>query len=36
VARDILSGEKKKKNQFTEFEQNQYDWDQLEEELLKN
>lgn len=36
VAKDILSGEKKKKNQFTEFEQNQYDWDQLEEELLKN
>lgn len=36
VAKDILTGEKKKKNQFTEFEQNQYDWDQLEEELLKN
>ena len=34
VAKDILSGEKKKKNQFTEFEQNQYDWDQLESELL--
>ena len=34
VAKDILSGEKKKKNQFTEFEQNQYDWDQLESELF--
>jgi hypothetical protein len=34
VAKDILFGEKKKKNQFTEFEQNQYDWDRLESELL--
>lgn len=37
AAKDILKGEKKQKgkNQFTEFEQNQYDWDQLEAELLK-
>lgn len=35
VAKDILKGEKKK-NQFTEFEQNQYDWDELEKELLQN
>ena len=36
VAKDILKGEKKpkKKNQFTDIEQNQYDWDALEEELL--
>lgn len=36
VAKDILKGEKKKKNQFVEFEQNQYDWDSLEEDLLNN
>ena len=36
VARDILQGGKKpkKKNQFTDIEQNQYDWDALENELL--
>ena len=36
VAKDILKGEKKpkKKNQFTDIEQNQYDWDALEAELL--
>ena len=39
VAKDILTGEKKragKKSQFNQFSQNDYDWDQLEEELLKN
>lgn len=37
VARDILKGEKKRKgkqNQFNQFDQNDYDWDQLESELL--
>ena len=39
TAKDILTGAKKragKKNQFNQFSQNDYDWDQLEEELLKN
>ncbi len=34
VARDILQGGKKQKNQFNQFSQNQYDWDSLEEDLL--
>ena len=37
VAKDILTGEKKraeKQNQFNQFSQNSYDWDQLEAELL--
>ena len=37
IAKDILKGEKKragKKNQFNEFQQNEYDWNQLESELL--
>ena len=37
IARDILRGEKKragKKNQFNEFQQNEYDWNQLESEIL--
>lgn len=37
IAKDILKGEKKragKKNQFNEFRQNEYDWNQLESELL--
>lgn len=37
IARDILKGERKKKgkqNQFNQFSQNDYDWDQLEAELL--
>lgn len=36
VAKDILTGEKKRAGKFNEFLQNEYDWDQLEEELLKN
>ena len=36
VARDILQGGKKQKNQFNQFSQNQYDWDVLEEDLLNN
>ena len=36
VARDILQGGKKRKNQFNQFSQNQYDWDALEEDLLNN
>lgn len=37
IAKDILKGEKKragKKNQFNEFQQNEYDWNQLESEIL--
>ena len=37
VAKNLLKGEKKKtgkKNQFTDFNQNDYDWAQLESELL--
>lgn len=40
VARDILKGEKKRSSQrgnaFNDFEQNNYEWDALEEELLDN
>ena len=40
VAKDILKGEKKKKtpeqNPFNQFEQNQYDFDELEKEILGN
>ena len=36
VARDVLQGGKKQKNQFNQFSQNQYDWDVLEEDLLNN
>ena len=36
VARDVLQGGKKRKNQFNQFSQNQYDWDALEEDLLNN
>jgi hypothetical protein len=39
VARDILKGEKKKKpekNQFNNFEQNEYDFDTLESEIVQN
>lgn len=41
VAKDILKGEKKKRkapeqNPFNQFEQNQYDFDELEKELLRN
>lgn len=37
VTKDILTGKKKreKKNQFNEFPQNEYDWDQLESEILQ-
>ena len=37
IAKDILKGEKKragKRNQFNEFQQNEYDWNQLESEIL--
>lgn len=37
IAKDILKGEKRragKKNQFNEFQQNEYDWNQLESEIL--
>lgn len=36
VAKDILEGRKRKEkqNQFNQFDQNDYDWDQLESELL--
>lgn len=34
IARDVLQGGKKQKNQFNQFSQNQYDWDSLEEDLL--
>lgn len=37
IAKDILKGERKKKgkqNQFNQFNQNSYDWDALESELL--
>ena len=37
IAMDILKGEKKragKRNQFNEFQQNEYDWNQLESEIL--
>ena len=39
VAKDILKGEKKKKpekNQFNNFEQNEYDFDALESEIVQN
>ena len=41
VAKDILKGEKKKRkapetNPFNRFDQNQYDFDELEKELLRN
>lgn len=40
IARDILKGRKKKqqtsKNPFNDFEQNEYNWDELENELLSN
>lgn len=39
VAKDILKGEKKKKpekNPFNQFEQNEYDFDELEKEILNN
>ena len=41
VAKDIIEGEKRKNrtgagNQFNNFEQNSYDFDQLEREILDN
>ena len=40
VAKDIVKGEKRgsgsKKNAFNNFEQNEYDWDELEKEILSN
>ena len=39
MAKDILKGEKKKKpekNPFNQFEQNEYDFDELEKEILNN